>query len=195
MRIFAIFLIAILFLGCLGQEKKIEPQISREDSIPKNALKVTPETDIYLPILHSDEYEKPVPLPYPLNTAGAGDSPFITPDGKTLYFTFVPDVNVPPEKQIIDGVSGIYVSRKQTGEWSKPERIILNDDISLDGCLFVQGNEMWFCSARKGNYREVDLYTAEFKDGKWTNWKNAGEKLNVEYEVGEMRLSANGNEL
>ncbi len=67
--------------------------------------------------------------------------------------------------------------------------------LSLDGAEFVQGNVMWFASAREGNFRGVDLWIAEFKDGKWTNWRNAGEKLNVQYLVGEMHLSADGNEM
>ena len=89
-------------------------------------------------------------MPGPINTAGAEDSPFILSCGCTFFFTFVPDVNVPPEKQLIDGVTGIYVSEKIDGEWSEPERIVLNDDVSLDGCHFVQGDELWFCSVRGG---------------------------------------------
>jgi hypothetical protein len=54
---------------------------------------------------------------------------------------------------------------------------------------------MWFCTARQGNYRDMDMWTAEFKDGKWTNWQNAGKKLNVDYEIGEMHITADGNEL
>ncbi len=194
--IFAVFLVC----GCTDknvENNSKEPEkrvIDRESKIPPNAVKITPETDVYPPVMHSDEYEKPVPLPYPVNTAGLEDSPFITPDG-TLYFVFVPDANEPPEKQLIDGVSGIWVSKKQDGGWTKPERVILSDDVSLDGCPFVLGNEMWFCSVRKGNYREVDLYIAEFKDGKWTNWRNAGKLLNVMYEVGEMHITADGKEM
>ena len=49
---------------------------------------MTPELDKLPPILHSDEYHEPVPLGSTVNTAGAEDSPFITLDGKTLYFVF-----------------------------------------------------------------------------------------------------------
>ncbi|MFQ6089292.1 MAG: hypothetical protein ACE5K0_10380 [Candidatus Methanofastidiosia archaeon] len=194
MKIFAIFLILILFLGCLGQEKKIEPQISREDSIPKNALKMTPETDIYPPKLHSDEYEEPIPLPYPINTAGGEDSAFIMSDGNTLYFWFTPDVNISPEKQFLDGVTGIYVSKKQDGEWGEPERIFLQDEgkLSLEGCAFVQDDKMWFCSAREG-YTGVQWFTADYINGKWQNWENAD--FNPYYEVGELHITADGSEM
>ena len=179
-----------LLVGC-AQENKI---IDRESKIPEDAIKVTPETDLYPPILHSDEYEEPVQIPYPVNTAGAEDSSFIMPDGKTLYFWFTPDVDVPPEKQLLDGVTGIYVSEKINGKWSKPERIFLQcpGKLALDGCVFVQDGKMWFCSTREG-YTGMHWFTAEFKDGKWVNWKKID--FNPSYEVGELHISSDGNEL
>jgi|Deesub1362B_J571_1020462.scaffolds.fasta_scaffold00029_129 hypothetical protein len=208
-RLFLLVVIAgiVLISGCTQQKNQMpvtdESQkasqqqilVDRESKIPEDAIKVSPNTDVHPPKLHSDEYEQPVPLPYPINTAGAEDSAFITPDGKTLYFFFTPDVDVPPEKQLVDGVTGIYVSKKHNNEWSKPERIILSEDVALDGCPFVQGNEMWFCSVREGNYRSVDIYIAEFKDGKWQNWRNAGKKLNLDYEIGELYITPDGKEL
>lgn len=211
--IFALLLFsAFLFIGCCGQTapqyqpptgqppQNVSPpaqwvEVPRESAIPADAVKITPEMDLYPPILHSDEFETPVPMGPPIDTKGAEDSAFITPDGNTFYFFFTPDVRVPVERQLLDNVTGLYVSYKQNGEWSEPHRVFLNDPgkLSLDGCEFVQGNEMWFCSAREGNYRGVDLWTAEFVDGKWTNYQNAGEKLNVEYQVGEMHISADGN--
>ncbi len=192
-----IILICFASTGC-GEEIE-EPStrfeiLERESKIPSDAIKMTPETDDYPPQLHSNEYEDPVPMPYPINTAGAEDSPFILPDGKTLYFVFVPDVRVPPEKQIIDGVSGIYVSKMVDNTWSKPERVLLNDDISLDGCQFIQGNILWFCSVREG-YPGVNWFTTEYIDGKWQNWQYAGDCFDPDYEVGELHMSADGKEL
>ena len=153
--------------------------------------------DEHPPQLHSDQFEKPVPLGSAINTAGGEDSAFIMPDGKTLYFWFTPDVTVPPEQQIIDGVTGIYVSHKRGDEWSVAQRVILQDkdDIALDGSPFVQDDVMWFCSARKGNYRGGDIWTAKFQDGQWTNWKNTGKRLNVDYDIGEMHITADGKEM
>lgn len=196
--VMALMLIAILALtpGCPTEECEYT-EIDRESKIPAGQVKITPETDAHPPILHSEEYEEPIPMPYPINTAGAEDSGFITPDGNTFYIWFTPDVTVPPEKQLLDGVTGIYVSAKIDGEWQQPERVWLQDPchLALDGCLFVQGDEMWFCSARDGNYRGVDMWTAEFRGGRWTNWTNAGEKLNVDYEIGELHITADGKEM
>lgn len=173
------------------------PLRTRAETIPKEAVKMTPGKDLIPPILHSNEWTKPVPLQGPVNTAGAEDSPFITPDGKTLYFFFTPDPNIPPERQLADGVTGIWQSEKTDGGWSEPTRVVLvqGSDVSLDGCEFVQGDDMWFCSARKGNYRDIDWYIARRRNGTWTDWKNAGKKLNEEYGVGELHITADGSEL
>lgn len=168
--------------------------VERETKIPANAVKMAPETDEHPPLVFSNAYEQPVPVPGYINTAGAEDSPFIIPNGNTLYFFFTPDVAVPVEKQILDGVTGIYVSNKVSGVWSKPERIILQDPgkIAGDGCEFVWGNIMWFCSAREG-YTGIHWFTAEFKDGMWQNWKTAD--FDPAYQVGELHITTDGNEL
>lgn len=171
--------------------------LPRYDTIPDDAVKMSPETDRFPPILHSPEWQAPVPVPGPINTAGAEDSSFISPDGNTLTFFFTPDVEVPAEKQLLDGVTGIYISHKVDGVWTEPERIILIEtgELALDGCQFIQDNVMWFCSARVGSQRGVDIYTAEFVDGQWTNWQNVGEKLNMDYWMGEMHISSDKNAL
>jgi hypothetical protein len=167
---------------------------SRYEALPTDVLKITPETDIYLPILHSGEYEEPVTLPYPVNTAGAEDSPFILDDGSTLYYFFTPDVRVPAEKQLLDGVTGIYVTQKTGDGWKEPERVVLNDDISLDGAEFAQDNIIWFASARAG-YDGINWFTAEFIDGKWQDWEYAGDWFPASYEVGELHFTKDWTQL
>lgn len=169
---------------------------SRESAIPPDAVKMTPDTDIHPPILHSAEWTTPVPLSSAINTAGGEDSPFVMPDGNTLYFFFTPDVSIPAEKQVTDKVTGIYVSRKVNGVWSNAERVVLQNSgkLALDGAEFVQDDVMWFASAREG-YTGVNLFTARFIDGKWANWQYAGDLLNKEYQVGEMHITADGNEM
>jgi len=124
------------------------------------------------PVLHSLEYQDPVPASGPIHTAGSEDSPFITPDGRTFLFFFTPDVRVPAERQLLDGARGIYISSEEDGIWSEPQRVILNDpgELSLDGCPFLQGETFWLCSARTGNFRGVDLWTAEYTEGEFNHW-------------------------
>lgn len=168
--------------------------IDRLSLIPASQAKQTPETDIYPPKSFLPEYADPIPLPYPINTRGAEDSAFMMPDGNTLYVWFTPSPSIPPEKQVSDGATGIYVFKKQAEAWSGPERVVLQDPgkLALDGCEFILGNVMWFCSAREG-YSGLHWFTAEFKDGNWQDWKLADFK--TEYEVGELHITADGSEL
>ena len=194
---------ALSLLACSGASNLFDPtpqnaftadKVSRETKIPANAVKMSPETDAQPPQVYSSDFESPIPLPGAVNTAGAEDSPFITLDGNTFYFFFTPDVNIPTEKQILDGVTGIYVSKKINSEWSKPERVILQDPgkPALDGCEFVSGDIMWFCSVREG-YTGVHWFTAEHKDGMWQNWELAD--FNPAYKVGELYFTRDGSEL
>lgn len=182
-----IFLVSISGCGPAPEPK------DRNTAIPAAAVKMTPKTDSHPPILHSSEFETPVPLDA-VNTAGAEDSPFVPDDGSAFYFFFTPDVSVPPEKQLLDGVTGIYMSKRLGSLWQKPERVMLqkNGKLALDGCEFVQGNTMLFCTAREG-FTGIHWFTAEYTDGKWRNWKQADFK--PQYEVGELYITSDGKEL
>lgn len=196
MLVFGILVLALLLAGCAQKQQmpdsesgaKEQQAIDRESKIPADAVKITQEADVSPPQTYSDEYEKPVPVPGLVNSAGAEDSAFVMPDGNTLYFFFTPDVRVPVEKQIIDGITGIYVSKKTGNDWGKPERIFLQDPgkLAMDGCEFVQNNIMLFCSVREG-YTGVNWFTAEYKENKWQSWKNAD--FNPDYKVGELHIA------
>lgn len=161
----------------------------RDAALPADISKRTPETDRHPPDLHSNDYLQPVPLPYPVNTAGAEDSPFILPDGGTLYFFFTPDVRLPPERQVRDNVSGVWVTHSAGGGWTEPERVWLQapGKLALDGAVSVQGDEMWFASAREG-YAGVNLFTAQWAEGRWSNWTYVGDRLMKEIQIGEIHL-------
>jgi hypothetical protein len=193
-RTMILLIVFLLSSGCTAETPTPTPPPDRESLIPLNQAKITPETDIYPPRSMTDEYDDPVPLPYPVNTAGAEDSAFVMPDGNTLYVWFTPNPQVPVEQQVTDGVTGIYVFHRSGEGWSAPERVWLQDPgkLALDGCEFVLGNKMWFCSAREG-YTGLHWFTADFIDGKWGNWTLADFK--PEYEVGELHITADGQEL
>ncbi|MBU7032654.1 MAG: PD40 domain-containing protein [Theionarchaea archaeon] len=192
-RILLLICIILFLNGCIhppGAER--ESIVQREDFISEHAVKMTPQTDLYPPILHAGEWEQPIPVEGPINTAGAEDSPFIY--GDDFYFFFTPDPHVPVENQVLDGVTGIYVSHRGNGTWSNPERVFLEEmgKCSLDGCTFIRGDRMWFCSAREG-YTGVHWFTAQFHDGRWTDWEEA--PFPQGYEVGELHITSDGNSL
>lgn len=180
--------------GCVKQETPASAAINAHgDAVPADAAKGTPATDPYRPVVHSDAWETPVPMEGPVNTAGAEDSPFIAPDGDTFFFFFTPNVSVPVEKQLLDGVTGIWWTRRANGSWTEPERVVLGDGVSLDGAECLQGDTLWFGSVRAGNIGAVDVYTARYADGRWTDVKNAGEPLNGQYDIGEFHVTDDGN--
>jgi hypothetical protein len=166
------------------------PDINRHDKLPADIEKVLPEADWYPPILEkTDEFDMPVPLGEGINTSGAEDSPFVMPDGNTMYFFFTPDVRVPAEQQLFDSVTGIWVSYKTGGIWSDAERVWLQDPgkLALDGAVCVQGNEMWFASAREG-YTGVNMFTAEKYGSEWKYWEYSGDRLMKEIQIGEVHI-------
>lgn len=191
-KLYSLLFALVLLSGCTSSTETTPPD--RESLIPAEQAKITPETDVYPPISETDEYDDPVPLPYPVNTRGAEDSAFIMPDGQTLYVWFTPNPQIPIEKQVIDGVTGIYLFHKTPDGWSDAGRVLLQDPgkRSLDGCEFVQNNIIWFCAAREG-YAGLHWFTAEFKDGVWQNWQLAD--FEPSYEVGELHITADGSEL
>jgi len=185
--------IFLLLIACKKKEEEpYFPQTTRLERIPEDAIKITPDTDLFPPILHSLEWMEPVPLGPEVNTAGAEDSPFIPADRDELYFFFTPDVDVPVEQQVNDEVSGIYISRQNGVSWVNAERVWLQDPgkLALDGAEFVKGNDMLFVSAREG-YTGLHWFSAAYENSKWSNWQLAD--FETDYEVGELHI--HGEEL
>jgi hypothetical protein len=133
-----------------------------------------------------------MPLIGPVNTAGAEDSPFVSPDGRRFFFFVTPDVHVPAENQLLDGVTSIYASTKRDNTCGPPERVLLQDPdlLALDGCPFFDGSTLWFCSAREG-YMDLHWFKAGLVDDRWGDWQLAD--FDATYHVGELHI--HGEEL
>jgi hypothetical protein len=185
----------LLLAGCV-QAAPTHSTVDRLASIPATVVKGTPQNDLHPPVA-SQGWSQPIPLEGPIDTAGAEDSPFMPTDGQTLYFFFTPDANIPVQNQVGDGVTGIWMSPWDGSGWGEPTRVWLTkgNELSMDGCEFVLGDTMWFCSIRSGNLNEIDWYVAHRVNGVWSNWQNAGIPINGDYQVGEMHITADGKEL
>ena len=166
--------------------------LTREETIPQDAVKQTPEDDLYPPVVHSAAYDDPVPLPGPVNTAGSEDAPVVSRDGESLFFFWTPDSSVPPEEQLGDCVTGVWWSQRDGRGWTDPERAVLSDRASLDGPMCEQDGTLWFATFRTGTFGEGDIYTATWSGSSWS-WRNAGELLNSDYDIGEVCLTAQGD--
>jgi hypothetical protein len=172
-------------LDCTGFE-------TREEAIPFDAVKQTPATDLYPPVVHSFDFSNPEPLPGLVNTPGSEDAPVISRDGNTLFFFFTPDSSVPADEQLYDCVSGVWWCQRSGRSWTDPERCWLSDNLALDGPLCEQDGTLWFASYRAGGYKDVDVYTATWDGLSWS-WGNAGAQLNGDYQIGEVYLTATGD--
>ncbi len=191
-RVLIVSMISLLFCACvaLPPAASSQPNLDRAASIPSGNAKISPQEDAYPPLLHNEAWEEPVPLGAPVNTAGLEDSPFIAPDGQTLLFFFTPSASIGAVQQVGDGVTGIYESHWSQGSWSEPLRVTLSmpDQPAMDGCPTLAGDTLWFCSARAGNYRDIDFWTARWRDGGWVEVENVGETLNTGLAIGEMHI-------
>ena len=189
-RILAGILLLVLLSACNRSETKVNLALDadREAKIPANITKRGAENDPHPPILHSDAYEKPIPVPYPISSAGGEDSPFVLPDGNTLYFWYTPDVSLPAQQQLYDGVSGIWVAHKNAGTWQKPTRVWLQQPgkLALDGAEAIWEDELWFASAREG-YEGINLFTARWVNGAWADRRIAPDFFK-DNQVGELHL-------
>ena len=150
------------------------PDVDRHEAIPTDVAKVSPEEDQHPPILHSDEFQEPIPLPL-ISTAGGEDAPFITEDGGELYFFFAADIREDPSVQVQNPVNGIWVSNSVGGAWQEPTLVWLQNPgvLALNGCPFVGGDEMYFCTAREG-YIGLNWFRAEYAAGSWGSWDVIG---------------------
>lgn len=186
-----LFLVAVIIIS----QPKEPAVITNEDrlaAIPSTAVKMTPDDDEFVPVVHSPLWQQPVPMTGLVNTAGAEDSPFMSADGDWFFFFFTPDVTVPAQQQLLDGVTGLWWTRNTDSGWTPPEKIVLHDDLSLEGAACSVGGTLWFASIRSDNYGEIDVFTAQYEGGTWTDVENAGEQLNVDYDIGEFHIMPNG---
>jgi len=73
--------------------------------------------------------------------------------------------------QIRNPVNGIWLSKRQGGVWQEPTLVWLQNPglLALNGCPFVQGDEMIFCTARQG-YSGLNWFRATYYDGEWRDW-------------------------
>lgn len=115
-------------------------------------------TDIYMvKKLPHGEWAMPMNLGPKINTPYDEDSPFIHPDGKTLYFSSKGHKTM--------GGFDIFITTldQNTGEWSQPENVgypisTAHDDIHFSWS--ADGKKIYFSSIRPEGYGDKDIYSA-----------------------------------
>ena len=115
-------------------------------------------SDIWKSLLQDDGYwGKPINLGDSINTSGEERTPFIHPDGRTLYFSSNGHLGM--------GGFDLFVSRmKIDGTWSKPENLGYPVNTKLDEINLVinaKGNEAYISAERPNGYGNIDIYRFE----------------------------------
>ncbi len=105
------------------------------------------------------EWSKPENIGAPINTSFDEDAPFITDDGKTMYFASTGHEGY--------GNYDIYKSDLVDGKWTKPEN--LGQPVNSPGhdIFMVKDNSRssaYFSSSRTGGFGDMDIYKINYLD-------------------------------
>src|SRR5690606_38322888 len=109
--------------------------------------------DIYSATLNEQgEWDKVKNLGENINTLYDEDAPFLSNDGKTLYFS----------SRGHDGIGGfdIFKSELINGNWSTPINLGIPYNSPADDIFYIQTteNEGYFASSRKNGWGDMDIY-------------------------------------
>nr|WP_295371491.1 hypothetical protein [uncultured Sphingosinicella sp.] len=101
-------------------------------------------------------WTRPAPISF-TDERYSDTDPWLTPDGKTLYFISTRPTAAEPAKKDLD----IWRSRKVGRNWSAPEHLgdVVNSPGPELGVEFHRGI-LYFASARKGGRGGLDIYSA-----------------------------------
>ncbi len=116
------------------------------------------EKDIWMSKLLPDgTWSRPINLGPTINTVGDEDAPFITPDGKHLYFSSTGHNSL--------GGYDIFVSEKdEYGSWGEAQNLGYPINTIYDDIFFypVDSATAYFASNRPGGYGHSDIYKVDF---------------------------------
>lgn len=116
------------------------------------------QTDIWMTeMVEEGVFTEPVNVGPPVNTEGKEMSPFIHPDGQTLYFSSDGHVGM--------GGMDLFYSRMQpNSEWGEPINLgypINTGDDEVNLIVNAQGDKAFFSSNKDGGFGGMDLYWFE----------------------------------
>ena len=113
-------------------------------------------SDIWMSSRQPDgKWGQPIKLDSTINSAEQEQSPFMHPDGKTLYFTSKGHVGM-------GGFDVFYARMKPDGTWGEPENLGYPINTAADeGAVFVtlDGRTAYISSTKAGGYGESDIYS------------------------------------
>ncbi|MGM0497664.1 MAG: tetratricopeptide repeat protein [Bacteroidota bacterium] len=123
-------------------------------------------------------------LGFPINTQQSEFKPVVSGDGKTLVYT--------AEKKFY---TGVFMSKKENGEWSPPVNLL--PQLGIDGdcettSISHDGKELYLY---REDELEGNLYVSHFRNGEWSNIEKLGENISSKYWESHAAISADGQKL
>ncbi|TXC82026.1 OmpA family protein [Luteibaculum oceani] len=122
------------------------------------------QLEIYYSVKVDNQWSNPIPFPFN-NEAFSTGHPFLTKDGKSLYFI----------SDIPGGMGGfdIYVSQKKDGLWQRPENLGMKINTREDEFYPVFSNGyLYFSSAGLMGMGGLDIYKSLKIAGEWSAPEN-----------------------
>ncbi|MFM2375761.1 MAG: hypothetical protein RLZZ165_858 [Bacteroidota bacterium] len=122
------------------------------------------DTDIYMSELQpNNKWGAPKNLGSKINTVFADDSPFIHPDGVTLYYSSI------GRAECLGGFDIYQTTMQPDGTWSEPQNLgypINTPDNDIYFVLSADKKRGYYASAKEGGYGEKDIYRIEIAEEK-----------------------------
>ncbi len=176
-----IFIIILSFAICVfGQDIQSPAKIGERDSSAADSVSSSAPTGISAPMNITE-----------LNSPQSDFAPFVTPDGRKIYFASSRDGGI--------GGEDIYFSRWEKGRWTNPRNLGRPTNSKYNEgamCLSPDGDEMFItiCGG-PDSYGGCDIYVSDKKGDRWGEPRNLGKNVNSSWWDGHPTLSPSGDTL
>lgn len=120
-------------------------------------------------------------------------TPFISPDGKRLFFSSMRPVEGKTEKTDLD----IWFVDKTATGWSEPKNLGLpiNSNAQETSPSVDREGALYFTSTRAGGRGSLDIYRSRLVDGKYAEPENMGEAINSAGPDSDPHIDASGQKI
>lgn len=147
--------------------------------------------DLFISVNEGNQWQPPVNMGAPINTAHWESQPSLSADGNTLYF-----IRGVPSRTGVKN-QDIYVTHKdEEGKWSVPKR--LSDKINTPGReesvhIHPDGKTLYFSSNGHRGMGGLDLYVSKKdENGEWGEPENLGYPINTHADENSILVSSDG---
>lgn len=142
--------------------------------------------DIYrITRMPDNTWSRPMNLGPTINTPYDEESPFIHPDGITLYFSSQGHKN-------IGGYDIFYSVKDENGNWSAPENMGIPINSVMDDLYFIttfDGKNIYFSSNRDDGNGAMDIYKGEIVDPQYNRLILKGNVMTDEPEIKPLKAT------